>query len=399
MTFTPDISEKVWSLPGRGARIIVDLNAIETNVATIRDAVGPSVMVLAVVKAGGYGEGAPHAARAAVAGGASWLGTATVSEALELRAHGITQDILVLGATMAMEIETSIEAGVTLTIGSADQLAAFCRAVPRSGAASLSVFLKIDTGMHRFGVAPEEAVAAAHAIAEHPGMRFRGVFTHFARADESDQSPTDKQAGIFKETVAAIGGSGIDPGIVHASNSAATLRRRDLDFDMVRPGICLYGVRPDAGVPLLPGMQLAVRVEAAIQRVHTIPAGEEVGYGGTFRADRPTRTALLPLGYADGYRRALSGRSWVGFHGSKLPELGRVSMDQTVIELPDGCDAGYGSVVAVVGDGSHGEPSIEELATMTGTIPYEILTGFGQRLPAFYAKDFDVVAINNKAAS
>lgn len=395
MPFTADISARVWAMPGRGARLIVDLDAIAGNVAAIRSAVGPRVQVLAVVKAGGYGEGARHAAMAALDGGATWLGTATVREAVELRRSGISSPILVLGPTMATEVAASIADGIALTIGSGDQLAAFCRLANAAGTGPLVVFLKIDTGMHRFGIPPEDAVAAAAAIANQSSLRLAGVFTHFASADAPDMSHTVRQVSIFRETLAAIRQAGIDTGIVHASNSAATLRRRDLDFDMVRPGICIYGVRPRFDISLLDGMTLAVRLEAAVQRVQTIPKGDTVGYGGTYAAPHPVRLGLLSLGYADGYRRMLSGRSWVGFSGARFHEVGTISMDQTVIELPEGSGAGYGTIVVVAGDGTSGEPTFEELAAMSGTIPYEILTGLGQRLPVYYVRDGYVVACNN----
>ncbi len=390
-----DVSRKVWKMPGRGARLIVDLDVIEANVATIRRRVSPGTKVLAVVKASGYGDGGVQAAEAAVSGGASWLGVATVREGLELREAGNATAILVLGPTMAPETEICRKAGIDVAIGSRDQLREVLRNSGSSQALPMGVHLKIDTGMHRFGVEPAEAAAWASAIEKSGSLRLRGVFTHFARADETGVSATDLQATVFRQALNEIQQQGIDPGIVHASNSAATLLRRDLDFAMVRPGICIYGVQPGPEVPLFEGMRPALRVEAAIQRIAEIPPGEEVGYGGAFRSSTVTRIGLLSLGYADGYRRAFSLRSWAGFRGSRLRELGRVSMDQTVIELPQDLDIGYGDVVGVAGDGSWGEPTFEELAGIAGTIPYEILTAFGQRLPAYYIRNGDVVACDD----
>ncbi len=393
---TEQISDLVWRQPGRGARLIVDLDAIEGNVRILKNAGGADVRLLAVVKANGYGCGGVEAANAALAGGANWLGVATVREGKMLREAGISAPVLVLGPTMASEAAECLEPDISLTIGSLQHLESLLSDLPSSGSAKLGVHLKVDTGMHRFGVEPDSAVHAARRIADSPRVDLQGVFTHFARADEADAGPTYRQAERFRDILNELERAGIERGVVHVSNSAATLRFRELDFDMVRPGICIYGVRPDPQIALLPGMSQAVTIEAVIQRVSEIPSGDEVGYGGTFRAGAETRTALLSLGYADGYLRSLSGRSWAGFRGQRLQEIGRVSMDQTVFELTEQCDAGYGDVIRLAGDGSWGEPTIEELASMAGTISYEILTGLGQRLPVFHHSGGDVVARNTE---
>jgi alanine racemase len=385
--------EAVWRIPGRGARILVDLDAIEQNVAAICANVSALTQVMAIVKAGGYGHGGPLVAGAAIAGGATRLGVATISEGIELRQAGIDVPILVLGPVMPAEAPGALDHRLQITIGSMHQHEALCRELHAHGSGSpLEVQLKINTGMNRYGVNPEQAVDAARSIEASRVLALEGVFTHFARADDEDEWPTRRQAEVFRQCLAEMERAGVKPGLVHASNSAATFRFREYDFDMVRLGIGIYGVRPGHEVELFPGMRLAMLVSASVHRLQALKAGDSVGYGGTYMASEGERVGLLSLGYGDGYPRSLSNKAWVGFRGARLPVVGRISMDQTTIGVPPSQPMQVGDLVSVAGDGSGGEPTVEQLAGICGTIPYEILTSLGLRLPAFFVRSDRVVA-------
>ncbi|CAN5751286.1 N/A [soil metagenome] len=390
------IEEQVWRIPGRGARLLVDLDGIENNVAAIAANVSPSARVMAVVKAGGYGHGGSLVAKAAIAGGATWLGVATVSEGKALRQAGIAAPIMVLGPSMPAEAPAAHAHRLHITIGSAHQSEAILReAAAFASVRPLGVHLKIDTGMNRYGVNRSEAVHVARTIADSEALSLDGVFTHFASADDMQADFTRQQAVVFTQSLVELDQAGVKPALVHASNSAALFRFREFDFDLVRPGIGIYGVRPGPGVELFPGMRPVLKVTATVQRMECLQPGDAVGYGGTFVATESVKVGLLSFGYADGYPRSLSNRSWVGFRGARLPVLGRVSMDQTSIGVGAHIRAGVSAVVAVAGDGSDGEPTIEEIATMAGTIPYEILTGLGLRLPGYYHRSGAIVAYDN----
>jgi alanine racemase len=387
------VEDLVWRIPGRGARLLVDLDSIEGNVAVIAANISPKTRIMAVVKAGGYGHGGPLVAKAAISGGASWLGVATVEEGIEIRKAGIEVPILILGPSMPEESLVARAYRLQITVGSGDQW----RSLRRLGSDDeyeqpLGVHLEVNTGMNRYGVDSNQAASVAGSIAHAGGFSLNGVFTHFARADESDEPSVRQQARVFLSFLEELSREGIDAGLVHASNSAAILRFRELDFDIVRPGISIYGVRPGPGVELLAGMRPALKVSAVVQRLEKIGVGDFVGYGGTYSPEAPERVGLLSLGYADGYPRSLSNRGWVGRQGVRLPIAGRVSMDQMSISVPDGVNLEQGDVVTVAGDGSEGEPTLEEIAEIAGTIPYEIMTGLGRRLPAFFLREGDVVA-------
>jgi alanine racemase len=388
--------EAVWRIPGRGARLLVDLDAIEQNVADICANISNSTQVMAIVKAGGYGHGGPLIAGAAIAGGASWLGVATVSEGIELRQSGIDVPILVLGPSMPAEAPGALDQRLQITIGSLHQHDAICQELHAHGSGRpLEVQLKINTGMNRYGLDPEQVADTARTIQASTALSLAGVFTHFARADDEVEWPTQRQVEVLRQCLDDMERAGTKPGLVHASNSAATFRFREYDFDLVRPGIGIYGIRPGDEGELFSGMRPALSVSASVQRLQDLKTGDSVGYGGTYTAGEGERVGLLSLGYADGYPRSLSNRAWVGFRGARLPVIGRISMDQTTIGVPASLSMRVGDLVGVAGDGSDGEPTVEELATISGTIPYEILTSLGLRLPAFFLRSGEVVAYSN----
>jgi alanine racemase len=384
----------------RATRAIIDLDAIAGNVRAMRGALPAHTAIMAVVKADGYGHGAPWVAKAAVAAGASALGVATVSEGETLRSHGLDVPIILLGAIDPSEVWAACEAGLEITVAEETLLGAVQRAALASRHGPVSVHLKVDTGLRRYGAAPEHALPLASRIAADGRMRLAGVFTHFASADEPDEPFTAEQLRRFERTLEDLRGAGIELSGVHAANSAGILLGRGTGFDMVRAGIALYGVRPSADVSLFPSMRAALRLESRIARLIPLCAGDTVGYNRTFRVAEAMRGALVPIGYADGYRRALSGTGWVGIGGRPCRVLGRVSMDQIVVEAPPDLAAAVGDAVHVLGgEPGCGAPSTDELAATAGTNSYEILVGISPRVPRVFVRGGEIVAVRNAGMS
>jgi alanine racemase len=378
----------------RATRANIDLDAVEGNVRALRGALPDTTRLMAVVKADGYGHGAPWVARAALNAGAASLGVATVGEGQLLRAHGITAPIVLLGSIDAAEVPAACEAGLEITVAGEWLLESVQRAARAAFASSpISVHLKVDTGLRRYGAASSEAAALAVRIAGDSLLRLASIFTHFASADEPGEPFTAAQLQEFDRVIDAVRGAGVRLPPLHAANSAGILTRRGTDFAMARAGIALYGVPPSSEVPLLPGMRSGMRIESRIARLIALAPGDTVGYNRTFHATSPMRAALVPIGYADGYRRALSGRAWVGINGQRMPVIGRVSMDQIVVEIPHRAQADVGDVVSVLGGHPElGAPSIEELADLMDTNAYEVIVGFRERIPRVYYRDGEVVA-------
>jgi alanine racemase len=367
----------------RATRATIDLDAVEGNVRALRGALPDTTRLMAVVKADGYGHGAPWVARAALNAGAALLGVATVGEGQVLRAHGIKAPIVLLGSIDAAEVPAACEAGLEITVAGEWLLESVQRVARTAFASSpISVHLKVDTGLRRYGAASSEAAALAVRIAGDSLLCLASIFTHFASADEPGEPFTAAQLQEFDRVIDAVRGAGVRPPPLHAANSAGILTGRGTDFAMARAGIALYGVPPSTEVPLLPGMRASMRIESRVARLIALAPGDTVGYNRTFRATSPMRAALVPIGYADGYRRALSGRAWVGINGRRVPLIGRVSMDQIVVEIPHGVQADIGDVVSVLdGNPELGAPSIEEMADLMDTNAYEVIVGFRERIP------------------
>jgi alanine racemase len=378
----------------RATRATVDLDAIETNVRLLRAALPEATRLMAVVKADGYGHGAPWVARAALNAGAASLGVATVGEGQVLRAHGIEAPIVLLGSIDAAEAPAACEAGLEITVAGEWLLESVQRAARAIlPAHPVSVHLKVDTGLRRYGATASEAVALATRIANDPCLRFTSIFTHLASADEPDEPFTTAQLQEFERVVDTVRDAGIRVPPLHAANSAGVLTGHGTDYGVARIGIALYGVPPSPAVPLLPGMRAGISIESRITRVIALAPGDTVGYNRTFRARSSMRGALVPIGYADGYRRALSGRGWVGIDGGRAPVIGRVSMDQIVVEIPDGAQVDVGDVVAVLGgDPASAAPSIGEMADLMGTNAYEVIVGIRERVPRLFVRDGELVA-------
>ncbi|MDQ2683029.1 MAG: alanine racemase, partial [Chloroflexota bacterium] len=381
-----DVLAGVFRLPGRATRAIVDLDAIAGNVRRLRKHVGPGRPVRAVVKGDGYGHGAVMVAETALASGAESLATATVGEAAQLRAAFPDASILILGPIDPSEVDQAIQLRADIMIGAV----AFIDLLDTRAAAlgtRVRAHLKIDTGMHRFGVQPGEFRAALDRVAESEWIDLIGVCTHHAAADERDQDIARRQAELFSDLTAPLAASSRD---LHHANSAAALNRVFPLSGSIRLGIAMYGLAPGPSTPLLEGMRPAMSVVSRLQRIHLADAGEGVSYGHRYRVSSQERLGLIPLGYADGYRRAASDKGWVSIDGNRAPVRGRVCMDQTVAgDLLPGAQIGdFCGVAGPIGSG----PSFEEIGSWAGTIAYEIATGFSPRIPRYYLQGRQIVA-------
>ncbi|MGC5247655.1 alanine racemase [Gordonia sp. DT219] len=361
----------------------VDLDAIAHNVGVVRDASGAGV--IAVVKADGYGHGAVPVARAALAAGAAELGVAVIAEGLALRAAGIGAHITSWLHTNSADFAAAIDADLDLALSSRRQLAAVVAAARTTGATA-TVTVKLDTGLGRSGVAPEEwpdfADDLAKAVAD-DAVRVRALMCHLARGDEPEHPLNSQQAARLDDARADLIRVGAAPEVVHIANSPAALTRPDLARDLVRPGIALYGGVPIPGrdFGLIPAMTL--RAEVAL--VKRIPAGQGVSYGHTWVSEGATTIAVIPAGYADGVPRLASGRLRVRINGRMFDQVGRVCMDQFVVDLgPDGGDVAEGDAVELFGTGAGGGPTAQDWAEAIGTIDYEILSRIGGRAQLSY---------------
>lgn len=358
----------------------VDVRALANNLAEVRRLIGGGVAVLAVVKADAYGHGAKIVARVLSGAGVAHFGVATVGEGIELRRAGIAGDILVLGGVWEEELAGLLQEGLTPVLTDLRLVEALAQRAKQAGRVA-SVHLKIDTGMTRLGIAPEEAAQAAHLIKRHPSLFLEGVLTHFCDAENVATPATAKQLETFRGTLQAV--LQVLPNVkwIHAANSAGVLSRPDAHFNMVRPGLMLYGVPPSPQLAdaarLLPVMRLITR----IARVRRVPPGTPVGYGSTFVTSRETLIATLAVGYADGYSRALSNRGWVLIRGKRAPVVGRVCMDHTMIDVTDCDPVTVGEEAVLWGRQREAFLSVSEVAQWAGTIPYEMLAGLGRRVP------------------
>ncbi|HEY9304516.1 MAG TPA: alanine racemase [Mycobacterium sp.] len=371
--------------PGVLAEAVVDVDAIAHNVRVLREHAG-SAQLMAVVKADGYGHGATQVARVALAAGAAELGVATVDEALSLRADGITAPVLAWLHPPGIDFGPALLADIEIAVSSLRQLDELLDAVHRTGRTA-TVTVKVDTGLNRNGVAPDHypamLTALRQAVAE-DAIRLRGLMSHMVCADEPDNPINNVQAGRFNEMVAQARNLGVHFEVAHLSNSSATMSRPDLAFDMVRPGIAVYGLSP---VPALGDMGLipAMTVKCAVALVKSIRAGEGVSYGHTWIAERDTTVALMPIGYADGVFRSLGGRLDVLINGRRHPGVGRICMDQFMVDLgPGHVDVAEGDEAILFGPGARGEPTAQEWADLLGTIHYEVVTSPRGRITRTY---------------
>jgi alanine racemase len=339
---------------------------------------------MAVVKADGYGHGAAAAARAFVEAGAAALGVSTVVEGLELRRGGVEVPVVVLGGAFPGEEAAVVAHGLDCAVWTAESARALCAAAHADGTRA-RLHVKVDTGMTRLGLDLDDVRAFGEAVVRLPGARWEGVFSHFASADAVDTASAQAQADRFRDAVAALAAAGIRPPHVHLANSAAVLSRPDAHFTMVRPGLMLYGYPPAPHLAVRASLARAMRLRSALLVARRVSKGTRVGYGGDFVAARPSVIGVAPIGYADGYHRRASSRAEVVVRGRRAPVAGRVCMDQVMIDLTDVPGAALGDAVELFGP----RLGADELAGWCDTIPYEMLTAVGKRVPRSYVEDFD----------
>lgn len=362
----------------------IDLEAIRHNVRAMRARLAPGAKLLAVVKADAYGHGAVPVARAALQAGAAFLAVAIPEEGIELREAGIDAPILVLGGIEPQAAEAVVEYGLTQAVFDEDTVRALAAQGERQGKAA-QVHVKLDTGMNRIGLKDEDAVRKlARLIDALPGIELTGCLTHMATADGDDDAGTRAQTARFETLCAAL--ASVHPGPItrHAANTASIFRYPQIHYDMARGGIALYGYPP---VPEAQNLRPTMRWIARAVMVKEIAPGERVGYGGAFEAARATRVMTVPVGYADGYRRGLSGKGCVLVRGRRAPILGRVCMDQIMVDVTDIPGASAGDEVVLLGAQGGERIDAQEMAGWLGTISYEVLCSPSKRVPRTYVNE------------
>lgn len=358
----------------------VDLKAIRHNIEEIQKCVRGGAKFCAVVKANAYGHGAVAVARTAVEAGADYLAVAILEEALELRSAGFCEPVLILGHTPLEQSARIVAHDITQTVSSLEAAAALSQEAARQKR-TVKVHLKIDTGMGRIGVRPEEAGSVAARIAALPGVLLEGVFSHFASSDSADKRAAKEQLARFALALRCIEAAGVRIAIRHIANSAAILEMPEAHFDMVRAGIIVYGLWPSEEVARSVALRPALRLKARVSYVKALPAGEAISYGGMFRTARASRIATLPIGYADGYTRLLSGKAKAEVNGRLAPVVGRICMDQCMLDVSDVGEVRVGDEVTLLGGALVGA---EDLARLLGTIHYEVVCMVGARVPRVY---------------
>ena len=370
----------------------VDLDALAANVRELVRVAGGS-QVMAVVKADAYGHGAVPVARTAVEAGARWLAVACLEEGLKLRQGGLKVPILVLGYLPPEEARAAVEADISCCVFGDETARALAQAAVRCGRRA-RVHVKVDTGMGRLGVRPEDAVGFVRWLKGIPALEVEGIFTHLATADEEDLSFARAQLDAFASVLAALEREQVHVPYRHAANSAALLRLPAARYNLVRPGLAMYGVYPAPGLETVARLRPVLAWKTRVAQVKVMRPGETVGYGRTWRAVGNEVVITLPVGYADGYRRALSGRAEVLVRGRRARVAGRVSMDQLTVALPAGAEVTPGEEVVLLGRQGEEEISATELARAADTIPYEILVGIGRRVVRVYLRDGEVVQVD-----
>ncbi len=359
---------------------VIDLDALGANLRGVRNLLRPGVGVLAVVKANAYGHGSVEASRALAAAGADALGVAYVEEGILLRRAGIRAPILVMGPTPPEAAEALLGHGLAPMVADLALAERLSHLATQAGRV-VGVHLKVDTGMARLGVSPGEALVYAEKLARLPGIRLEGLMSHFAVAEADDPGAAREQLARFQAVDRALRAAGVEVARRHLANSAGLLALPEAHLDLVRPGLLLYGYAPSprlgARLALRPALTLRTRIAA----LRVVPRGQGVSYGHTFVASQDVRVATLPLGYADGVSRSLSGRGEVLVHGRRAPILGRVCMDMTLVDVSAVPAAALGDEVVLIGRQGDAVITADDVAAAAGTISYEVLAGLGPRIP------------------
>ena len=367
-------------MPNRDVYAEVDLSAISHNVKRIKDRIRNHAKMCAVVKANAYGHGAVAVAREAIAAGADYLAVAILNEAIELRQAGFKEPILILGFTPERQACQLVEYDIEQAVFTVEAAKALSETALRQGKKA-KVHIKVDTGMSRIGILPDKAGEFAKTLQALPGIEIIGLFSHFAKADYEDKTFANEQLKRFKQAIAAIESVGIEIPLKHIANSAAILEMPEAHFDMVRAGVILYGLWPSDEVKRCIELEPAMRLIAKIAYVKAMEAGNGIGYGQIFRTRRHSLIATLPIGYADGWSRLLTGKASVLVHGQLAPIRGKICMDQCMIDVTDIDDVKSGDTVILFGDK---KLSADQIAKWLDTINYEVVCMVSNRVPRVY---------------
>ncbi len=363
----------------RATRAIIDLGAISHNVAEVRKKIGNKRDLMAIVKADGYGHGAVEVSRAALTSGADSLGVALPEEGQQLRESEIEVPILVMTPIQPEEAYKVVRFRLAQTVASVELIEALDHEANKASTL-VSVHVKLDTGMGRIGVKPDDAVLFVRKVKSFKNLHFEGVFSHFSSADERDKAFSQRQLQLFDQVISDLHSVDIEVPKKHTANSAAILDLPQSYYDMVRPGIMIYGLYPSREVSHSIELEPAMTLKTKVSEVKVVPPGTPISYGRTFITRKKTTVATLPVGYADGYSRMLSNRGEVLIKGHRAPVIGTICMDMCMIDASDVGDVRLGDEVILFGK----ELSVDEVAAKAETINYEIVCGVSKRVPRVY---------------
>ncbi len=365
------------------AWVEIDLVALAHNVRQIKGLLAPDTQIMAVVKADAYGHGSIDIARTLVAEGVGWLAVATVSEGIELRQANIVVPILILGGVNSdIQVQAIVKWGLEPTICTIEQAMLISKAAAREQPSQpVSVQIKLDTGMSRLGADWQEAVTFFEKVVQLPYLKISGLYSHLATADEIDRTVLEMQLDRFEQATTAISHSGYSVPLLHLANSAGILVSDRLHYQLVRPGLILYGLCPAPHLQSNIDLQPVLSVRARVNQIKDITAGTGVSYGYRFIADRDLRLAVVDIGYADGIPRRLSNRMQVAIRGRLVPQIGSITMDRIMLDITQFPDLHVGEIVTILGRDGEVQITADDWANDLGTISWEILCGFKDRLP------------------
>jgi len=365
----------------RATRAVIDIGAISHNVAQIRKKIGNKRGLMAVVKADGYGHGAVEVSRAALRSGADSLGVALPEEGQQLREAGIEAPILVMGLIQPEEAYKVVKFRLSQTVASVELLETLEHEAVKAST-EVRVQVNLETGMGRIGVNPDDAVSFVRKVKSFKNLNLEGLFSHFSSADEKDKTFSKRQLQLFDQVIGNLQIAGIEVPKKHMANSAAILDLPQSYYDIVRPGIMLYGLYPSRAVSHSIELKPAMTLKTKVSRVKVVPPGTPISYGRTFITNKKTTVATLPVGYADGYNRLLSNHGEVLIKGRRAPVIGTICMDMCMVDASSVEDVRPGDEVILFGE----ELPVDEIAAKIGTINYEVVCGVNQRVPRVYIK-------------
>jgi len=368
--------------PERSTWAEIDLSAIKHNIGVVRQLVGTGVEIMAVVKADAYGHGSAAVARTAVESGVDRLGVATLTEAIELREAGVRFPIQILGCSLPEQADDIVRYNIVQTVSNEEIVRALSRAAARA-TKTARVHIKVDTGMGRVGVAEHELPQFVRRVSEYESVRIEGLMTHFPCADEASDDFTPSQIERFRLLAGDESVKRYNV-LLHAANSAAIVRYPESYFNLVRPGLMLYGAVTLSDCPVRPLLKPALSLKSRIVQIRSMSSGEAVSYGRTYVTPKDTVVAAIPIGYADGFSRMLSNKAQVLVNGKRVPVVGRVCMDQCLVDIADAGEVRLGDIVTLIGADGGELIRAEEVAAWAGTIPHEVLCTIGKRVQRIY---------------